>query len=274
MTVAKKNHKAGAAGSRGLLLTMDIGNSNLVFGLWEEEALIGDWRIRTRRDLTADELGLAIGGMITQSGIRWADISSLIISSVVPPMRPALERFAARYLGFEPLFVEPNQTFMPVKYDQPRDVGADRVVGAIAAYNRFKTSLIVVDFGTATTFDCISAQGEFLGGAIAPGLRLSAEALFQKASRLPKIEMFQRPARVVATNTIDSMNSGLIFGYAGMVDGLVRRAKLEMGGRPKVVATGGLASLIAAESEQIEEVLPELALEGLRLIHHWRQAGV
>ncbi|MDR2945186.1 MAG: type III pantothenate kinase [Candidatus Adiutrix sp.] len=251
-----------------MLFTMDVGNTNINLGLWEGDELRADWRLSTRRESTLDELGLVIGGLFAAEGFTFEQVDGFIIASVVPPMRPALERFGAKYVKLRPIFLEAHrQTLMPVFYDNPTEMGADRIAVSIAAYRRFHTSLIVVDMGTATTFDCISAKGEHLGGAIAAGLRLSAEALFQKASRLPKLELFDLPPRAIARNTIASINVGLIYGYMSLVDGLAARIKKELG-PAKVVATGGLASLIASESEQIEEVLPDLTLEGLKIIYN------
>lgn len=251
-----------------MLFTMDVGNTNINCGLWLGDELRADWRLSTRRESTLDELGLAIGGLFQAGGFSFEQVSGFIISSVVPPMRPALERFGTKYVRLRPIFVEAHkQTLMPLKYDNPLEMGADRVAVSIAAYRRLRSSAIVIDLGTATTFDCISEQGEHLGGAIAPGLRLSAEALFQKASRLPRMELFDLPARAIARDTISSLNVGLIYGYISLVDGLVLRLKRELGAGARVVATGGLATLIASESEQIEEVLPDLTLEGLKIIY-------
>lgn len=251
-----------------MLFTMDVGNTNINLGLWEGDELKADWRLSTRRESTLDEMGLAIGGLFAAEGFEFKMVSGFIISSVVPPMRPTLERFGSKYLKLRPIFLEAHrQTLMPIFYKNPMEMGADRIAVSIAAYRRYHSSVIVVDLGTATTFDCISAKGEHLGGAIAPGLRLSAEALFQKASRLPKLELFDLPSTAIAKDTISSINVGLIYGYMSLVDGLVKRIKVELG-PAKVVATGGLASLIAAESEQIEEVLPDLTLEGLKIIYN------
>ena len=251
-----------------MLFTMDVGNTNINLGLWQGDELRADWRLSTRRESTLDELGLAIGGLFAAGGFKFDQITGFIISSVVPPMRPALERFGAKYVKLRPIFLEAHrQTLMPIFYTNPTEMGADRIAVSIAAYRRYHSSVIVVDMGTATTFDCISAKGEHLGGAIAPGLRLSAEALFQKASRLPKLELFDLPAKAIAQDTISSINVGLIYGYISLVDGLAARLKTELG-PAKVVATGGLAGLIASDSRQIEEVLPDLTLEGLKIIYN------
>jgi type III pantothenate kinase len=226
-----------------------------------------NWRINTHLHLSGDELGFMLEGFLRLPGFSFNDIDDLVVASVVLPMRPAIERLGNRYFDKQPIFVEAyNQTIMPVLYHNPREVGADRVVGAIAAYRRYSGSLIVVDFGTATTFDCISQAGEYLGGAIAPGFRLSADALFDKARRLPKMEQFYKPSVAIAKDTLNSLNSGLVMGYAGLVEGMVNRIKKEMG-PAKVVATGGLATLIADETVAIEEILPNLTMEGLKIIY-------
>ncbi len=251
-----------------MLFTVDVGNTNINLGLWLGDELRADWRLATRREYTSDELGLSIGGLFQAGGFSFNDVSGFIISSVVPPMRPALERFGIRYMRRRPIFLEPHrQSIMPIIYDNPSEMGADRVAVSVAAYRRVGGSVIVVDMGTATTFDCISAAGEHLGGAIAPGLRLSAEALFQKASRLPRLELFDLPPRAIAKNTIASINVGLIYGYIGLVDGVVARLKKELDPKARVLATGGLAAMIAAESTEIEEVMPDLTLEGLKIIY-------
>ena len=251
-----------------MLFTMDVGNTNVNLGLWQGDELKADWRLSTRRESTLDELGLSIGGLFQAEGFGFSDVTGFIVSSVVPPMRPALERFGIKYLKMRPIFLEAHrQTFMPILYDNPMEMGADRVAVSVAAYRRIGGRAIVVDMGTATTFDCISEAGEHLGGAIAPGLRLSAEALFQKASRLPRLELFDLPAKAIARDTTSSINVGLIYGYIGLVDGLVVRLKKELGEDARVVATGGLATMIAAASSQIEEVLPDLTLEGLKIIY-------
>ncbi|MDR1656667.1 MAG: type III pantothenate kinase [Deltaproteobacteria bacterium] len=250
-----------------IVLTMDVGNTNMKFGLWIGHRMEHTWRVNTRQNPSGDELGLMMEGFLRLQSIKISEVADLVVSNVVLPMRPPIERLGTRYLGKAPVIVEAfNQKIMPVKYDDPRQVGADRVIGAIAAYDRFQTSLVVVDFGTATTFDCISQAGEYLGGAIAPGFRLSAEALFDRARRLPRMEQFSRPVKAIGVNTLDSLNSGLVMGYAGLVEGMIARIKLEMGSI-KVVATGGLAALIAGEAPVIEEILPDLTMEGLKIVY-------
>jgi type III pantothenate kinase len=199
-------------------------------------------------------------------------IEGVIISSVVPPMNGTLADFARRYFSLEPIFVGPGvKTGMPILYDNPKEVGADRIVNAVAAYDRYHQDLIVVDFGTATTFDCISGRGEYLGGAIVPGIMISLEALFQRASKLPRVEIFNRPKSVVAKDTISAMNAGILIGYAGLVDGLVGAINAERGVKCRVMATGGLASVIAQNSNAIEDVDELLTLRGLRILHQRNQ---
>ncbi|MEW5724347.1 MAG: type III pantothenate kinase [Thermodesulfobacteriota bacterium] len=250
-----------------MLLAVDVGNTNIVIGVFEGRALAANWRLRTERDITVDELGMLMRNLFGSLGLEFTRVTDVIVSCVVPPMLNTFEEFARKYAGTEALFVGPGlEIGMPIHYDNPKEVGADRIVNAVAAFERHRCALIIVDFGTATTFDYISPRGEYMGGAIAPGLGISAEALFQKASKLPRVEIFAKPKRCVAKDTISSMNAGLVLGYVGLVDGLVRRMAREVGTDPKVVATGGLAPLIASESETIQEVSPDLTLEGLRLI--------
>jgi type III pantothenate kinase len=246
---------------------MDVGNTNLKFGLWTNGQMDYNWRINTRLSTSGDELGLMVESFLRLQGYALKDVDDLVVASVVLPMRPAIERLGARYLGKTPIFVEAHsQKIMPICYHDPREVGADRVVGGIAAYRRFRNSVVVVDFGTATTFDCISQSGEYLGGSISPGFRLSADALFDRARRLPKLEQFFKPEAAVARDTVHSLNSGLVMGYAGLVEGMVSRISKEIG-QAKVVATGGLAALIAGETSVIEEILPNLTMEGLKIIY-------
>jgi len=250
-----------------MLLVIDVGNTNTVIGIFQDRQLITDWRIRTERNTTEDEFNALIVTLFTGSGIAPGAISRTIISSVVPTVVNILDAFCRRYLGHAPRWVDPRHASpMPILLPNPAEVGADRIVNAVAAYHRYGQSLIVIDFGTATTFDAISTAGEYLGGAISPGIMISAEALFMKASKLPRVEIFSAPRHVVGTDTIESMQSGLIFGYAGLVDGMVRRMRAEMQTAPKVIATGGLAPLMADVAESIDHVETDLTLEGLRLI--------
>jgi len=250
-----------------MLLVIDVGNTNTVLGLYEDESLAHNWRIATDKARTGDEYALLLHELLRLAEVPFRAIKDVIISSVVPPTQYALETLCHKYIGRPPYVVGPGiRTGMPILYDNPREVGADRIVNAVAAYERWQCSLIVVDFGTATTFDCVSSKGQYQGGAIAPGLKISAEALFERASKLPRVEL-ARPAHVVAKNTVQSMQSGLYYGYVGLVDGIVGRMKQELRDSPKVVATGGLAGLIAGDSQTIEEVVPDLTLEGLRILY-------
>jgi type III pantothenate kinase len=252
-----------------MLLVIDVGNTNIVIGIYREESLVKDWRIRTERNTTEDEFSVLVTNLFSGSGIRLEDVSATIISCVVPPMMTILDSFCRKYLGHPPRWVDAkNSAGMPILYDNPDEVGADRIVNAVAAFHKYRSSLIVIDFGTATTFDAISEKGEYLGGAISPGIMIASEALFMKASKLPRIEMLTAPETVVGKNTAWSLKSGIIYGYAGLVDGMVNRMRQEMGTRPKVIATGGLAPLMADVAGTIDTVDGTLTLEGLRIIHH------
>lgn len=257
-----------------MLLCLDVGNTNIVIGAFEGETLRAGWRIRTERDITIDELGMLMRNLFGSQNLDFSAVRDVIVSSVVPPMQNTLEGFVAKYLNVHPLFVGPAiEIGMPIHYDNPKEVGADRIVNAVAAYELYPQALIIVDFGTATTFDYVSPKGEYMGGAIAPGLGISSEALFQKASKLPRVEIFAKPKMVVAKDTISSMNAGLVYGYVGLVDGIVNRMKAEVGTNPRVLATGGLAPVIAADSSTIDEVLPDLTLDGLRIIFKRNRAA-
>ena len=250
-----------------MLLVMDIGNTNTVLGLYRDTELVTHWRVRTEQEMTADEYGILMQNLFSGRNISFQEVVHMAISCVVPPMLGTVLDFSRRYLKLEPLVVGPGvRTGMPILYDNPKEVGADRIVNAVAAFERYKTPVIVVDFGTATTFDYVSPRGEYLGGVISPGVMISCEALFQKASKLPKVEILAKPKSILAKDTISAMNAGIIYGYAGLVDGIVRRIKKELGLDAMVVATGGLARVIADESEEIQLVDDSLTLEGLRII--------
>ena len=250
-----------------MLLVIDIGNTNTVIGVYDGENLVKDWRIRTERHTTEDEFNVLATNLFSSGNIDSKNIDKTIISCVVPPMVTILDSFCRKYLGNSPHWVDAKSfPGMPILYKNPSEVGADRIVNAIAAFHKYQTSLIVIDFGTATTFDSISEQGEYIGGSISPGILISSEALFMKASKLPRVEIFVPPKRVIGKDTAHSIKAGIIYGYAGLVDGMVKRMKIEMGTNPKIIATGGLAELIYQVSETIEAVEPALTLEGLRII--------
>ena len=250
-----------------MLLCIDIGNTNILFGVTDKDVLLKHWRIRTERDVTPDELGVLVNNLFQSAGIRFTDVKNTIVSCVVPPLLNTIEEFSLRYFDIKPMIVSPGlKTGMAIKYDNPKEVGADRIVNAVGAYEKYCSALVVVDFGTATTFDYISGEGAYMGGAIAPGVLISCEALFQKASKLPRVEIFTRPKSVLAKDTVSSMNVGIIYGYAGLVDGIVNRMKKESGEDLTVVATGGLAPIICDVSETIDHVEEFLTLQGLMSI--------
>lgn len=249
-----------------MFLAIDVGNTHIMLGVYQDDKIKVYWRLATRRDSTEDELGMIIKNLLQNSSLNLADIDLIAISSVVPPLMYSLDRMARKYFDLEPLIIGPGiKTGLNIVTDNPREVGADRIVNAVAALDLYGGPLIIVDFGTATTYCAISAEGDYLGGVIAPGIGISMEALFEKAAKLPRVEIM-RPSMVIGKDTIASMQSGIVFGFVGQVDGIVRRISAELGGNPFVVATGGFASMIARESETIKEVNALLTLEGLRLI--------
>jgi len=249
-----------------MLLVIDIGNSNIVLGVFQDKTLAHSWRVRTCRDRTVDEYGVLFNNLFTLQGLSLQQVESVIVSSVVPPLNERVMRLARKYLGREALFVEPaDQKIIPVLYSPPSDVGADRIVNALAAFDLVGGPSIVVDFGTATTFDAISGRGEYLGGVIAPGVGISADALFSRAAKLPRIEI-KEPARVIGDCTVTSMQSGIFYGYVSLVEGVLRRMKEELG-PATVIATGGLALRIAPRAEGIDRIEEHLTLHGLRLFY-------
>ncbi|MBU2623145.1 MAG: type III pantothenate kinase [Proteobacteria bacterium] len=250
-----------------MLLVIDVGNTNIVMGIYDGSRLVKDWRIRTEHNTTEDEFNVLVMGLFATGCINPESIGKTIISCVVPPLVIILDSFCRKYLGHAPHWVDARSyPAMPILTNNPSEVGADRIVNSVAAYEKYKSSLIVIDFGTATTFDAISEKGEYLGGAISPGIMIAAEALFMKASKLPRVEIFLQPEKVIGRDTAESMKSGIIFGYAGLVDGMVIRMKAEMGTNPKVIATGGLSPLMFKVSNTIDAIEPDLTLEGLRII--------
>jgi len=250
-----------------MLLAIDIGNTNTVLGLFNDGSLVHDWRIRTEVNMTIDEYAITLRSLFSVHEIDRNDVTDVVISCVVPPVLNSAERFCQSYFRTSALVVGPGiRTGMPILYDNPKEVGADRIVNAVAAYEQRKDAVIVVDFGTATTFDYISERGEYMGGVISPGIMISCEALFQKASKLPRVEIFARPPSILAKNTIASMNAGIVYGYAGLVEGIISRMKKEVNREIYVIATGGLASLIASECRLIDAVDDYLTLKGLRII--------
>jgi len=258
--------ESGASGASPLML-VDVGNTHTIFGVYDGDERVESFRMSTDRERTADEYGALLLPLFEGAGIDPRSAEAVVISSVVPPLHPTLEQMARRYFGQEALFIEPGvKTGLPIRYDNPADVGADRIVNAVAARQRYGAPVIVVDFGTATTFDVVNAAGEYVGGIITPGISISAEALFSHASRLYRVDI-KRPERLVGKNTAGAMQSGLYYGFIGLVDGILKRLLREMPDTRMVVATGGLAELIAGGSEHIREVDQMLTLTGLKIIY-------
>lgn len=251
-----------------LLLAFDVGNTNIVLGVYKGKELIKYWRISTDKSKTSDELGMLVNQLFEYEGLKLKDVTDVIISSVVPTIMYSLQHMTYKFCNKEAIVIGPGiKTGINIKYDNPRQVGADRIVNAVAAYHKYGGPIIVVDFGTATTFCAISKKCEYLGGIISPGIKISSDALFQRAAKLPRVEL-AKPKTVICKNTIQSIQSGVIYGYVGLVDYIVARMKEELGGNNiKVIATGGLAGLIASESKTIDTVDKFLTLEGLRLIY-------
>ena len=250
-----------------MLIAFDIGNTTVAIGLFDGQTLVQTWRISSDRDKTSDEYGLILRGLLDVSGQGAAEVREAIISSVVPPLTPIFQSLAAALFKVKPLIVGPGlRTGMPILYEAPLEVGADRIVAAVAAYEKIGGACIILDFGTATTFDAVSAKGEYLGGAIAPGVQISAEALYLKTAKLPRIEI-RKPARAIGKTTVASMQSGLFFGYVGLTLNIIRAIRRELGGEAAVVATGGFGEMMSAEIPEIRCYEPNLVLEGLRLIY-------
>jgi len=250
-----------------MILVFDVGNTNIVVGVYDRNELLTHWRIRTDTLRTADEYGVMLNSLFHYHDLSMRSVTAVVISSVVPPLMMEMENMSERYFGCKPLVVGPGiKTGLPIKYDNPREVGADRVVNAVAALNKYGSPLIIVDFGTATTFCVVNEHGEYLGGAIAPGVRISTEALVNRASKLPRVELTV-PRSVIGKNTVMSMQVGIVYGFVGQVEGIINRMKKEIHGTPTVVATGGLASIIAGETDCIDVVDEFLTLEGLHMIY-------
>jgi type III pantothenate kinase len=264
-----------------MLLVLDVGNTNTVLGVFNSQSsdgetkygpLLAHWRVSTTKTQTVDEYGVLFRNLFAMSGIEFTAVEGAVISSVVPPLDSTLREVCERYFRSRPLFIEPGvKTGMPVHYDNPAEVGADRIVNGVAAYEKFGGPCIVVDFGTATTFDVVSKNGEYLGGVITPGIGVSADALFARTARLPRVDI-RKPPRVLATNTVNSVQSGLYYGYLGLIDGILERLIAELGENVAVVATGGLATLMSGGSKYIREVDDLLTLDGLRIIYERNQA--
>ncbi len=256
-----------------MLLAIDVGNTNTVVGIFDGDTAIGIWRIRTLEETTVDEYRITLANLANLAGVEQLTFEGAIVACVVPPATGALDTLCREHLKVTPLFVGPGiKTGMPIRYDNPKEVGADRIVNAVAAYERFREALIVVDFGTATTFDYVNKNGEYEGGSIAPGVKISAEALFHEASKLFRVEL-SAPARVIAKDTASAIQSGIVFGYASLVDGILERMFHELGFRAKVVATGGLAKVISAQTKLVDEVDDDLTLTGLKILYHRNVSG-
>ncbi|MDW7616505.1 type III pantothenate kinase [Peribacillus simplex] len=250
-----------------MIFVLDVGNTNTVLGVYDEDILKYHWRIETSRHKTEDEYGMVIKSLLQHEGLSFDQFDGIIISSVVPPIMFALERMCKKYFGIKPLIVGPGiKTGLNIKYENPREVGADRIVNAVAGIQEYGSPLIIVDFGTATTYCYINEDKQYMGGAIAPGINISTEALYSKAAKLPRIEI-SRPEGIIGKNTVSAMQAGILFGYVGQVEGIVNRIKAQSNLDPTVIATGGLATLIANESTVIDVVEPFLTLKGLQLIY-------
>jgi len=262
-----------------MLFVLDVGNTNTVLGVFagaekshgnvdspRYDTLVANWRVATSRTSTVDEYGVLFRNLFSMAGLEAKGIHGIVVSSVVPPLDSVLRQVCERYFDLRPLFIEPGiKTGMPVQYDNPAEVGADRIVNGVAAFEKYGGPCVVVDFGTATTFDCVSPKGEYLGGVICPGIGISADALFERTARLPRVEI-RKPPRVIGSNTVGSLQSGLYYGYLGLVDGILELLLAEMGADTHVIATGGLGSMIGTNSKYIKHVDDFLTLDGLRII--------
>ena len=250
------------------LLVVDVGNTNIVLGIYRGEELVSSWRLATARERTSDEYGILAKQLVGNV----APLEGAIVASVVPPLNGAIAQMVQKFFEVDPLFVEPGvKTGLAIQTDNPLEVGADRIVNCVAAHHTYGGPTVIVDFGTATTFDLVTADARYIGGVIAPGLNVSAEALFARAARLPRVDI-RKPEHVIGTNTVVNMQSGIYYGYLGLVDGILARMRLEVPGVQRVVATGGLASLFAEESQHIDEIDPELTLRGLKIIYDRNRA--
>ncbi len=255
-----------------MILAIDVGNTNIVLGVFKGRQLLTHWRLSSSKDNSEDEYGIMLLNLFKHAKLDYRDITGIIISSVVPNKMYSLELMCRKYFGIKPLVVGPGiKTGINIRYDNPKEVGADRIVNAVAGYEIYGGPLIIIDFGTATTYCVISDKGEYLGGCIAPGIRISTDALFEHAAKLPRVELV-KPPQVICKNTVSSMQAGIIYGYVGQVDYIVRKIKQELGApNAKVIATGGLAKMIAEESEMVDETNELLTLEGLRIIYERNQ---
>lgn len=255
-----------------MILAIDVGNTNIVLGVYQGKRLVVNWRISTNRQTTADEYGILIKDLFNYARINSNEIKAVVVSSVVPPLMSSLSKMSTKYFCVEPLIVGPGvKTGISIKYEDPREVGADRIVNTVAALRLYGGPVIIVDFGTAITFCAVSGNGEYLGGAITPGIGIATEALFRQAAKLPRIELI-KPKNVIGKNTVVSMQAGIVYGYVGLIDEIVSRMKTEIGeGEPMVVATGGFAEMIGSETKTIKEINPFLTLEGLRIIYELNQ---
>jgi type III pantothenate kinase len=254
-----------------VILVLDVGNTNIVIGIYDKKELLTEWRISTQMIRSADEYGIQFANLFKLANIEISQVDGVIISSVVPTIMYSLEHMVRKYFKLDPLVVGPGvKTGINVKYDNPREVGADRIVNAVAAHELYKKSLIIIDFGTATTFCAVRKNGDYLGGAICPGIKIASDALFQKAAKLPRVELL-KPNEIICKNTVTSMQAGIVYGYIGQVDYIVDKMKSEMESLGEedilVVSTGGLAKLISEQSKNVELVNPFLTLEGLRIIY-------